>query len=55
MGLKTLADQFDLIKDSTNLKGKTLGITGASRWIGLEIAKNTAIDGANIAFFAKTT
>ncbi|HXD05263.1 MAG TPA: NAD(P)-dependent oxidoreductase [Burkholderiaceae bacterium] len=38
-----------------NLKGKTLFITGASRGIGLEIAKRAAADGANIALIAKTT
>ena len=38
-----------------NLKGKTLFITGASRGIGLAIAKRAAADGANIALIAKTT
>ena len=37
-----------------DLKGKTLFITGASRGIGLAIAKRAAIDGANIAIAAKT-
>ncbi|HML29686.1 MAG TPA: NAD(P)-dependent oxidoreductase [Hyphomicrobium sp.] len=36
------------------LKGKTLFITGASRGIGLAIAKRAARDGANIAIVAKT-
>lgn len=36
------------------LKGKTLFITGASRGIGLAIAKRAAVDGANIAIAAKT-
>jgi citronellol/citronellal dehydrogenase len=36
------------------LKGKTLFITGASRGIGLAIAKRAAEDGANIAIAAKT-
>jgi citronellol/citronellal dehydrogenase len=36
------------------LKGKTLFITGASRGIGLAIAKRAAADGANIAVIAKT-
>jgi len=37
-----------------NLKGKTLFITGASRGIGLAIAKRAARDGANIVIAAKT-
>jgi citronellol/citronellal dehydrogenase len=37
-----------------DLKGKTLFITGASRGIGLAIAKRAARDGANIAVVAKT-
>src|SRR6266568_8402366 len=37
------------------LKGKTLFITGASRGIGLAIAKRAARDGANVAIAAKTT
>lgn len=36
------------------LKGKTLLITGASRGIGLEIAKRAARDGANLVLLAKT-
>ena len=36
------------------LKGKTLLITGASRGIGLAIAKRAAADGANIVIAAKT-
>ncbi len=39
----------------SNLKGKTLFITGASRGIGLAIAKRAALDGANIVIAAKTT
>jgi citronellol/citronellal dehydrogenase len=39
----------------TNLKGKTLFITGASRGIGLAIAKRAASDGANIVIAAKTS
>ena len=38
-----------------NLSGKTLFITGASRGIGLAIAKRAARDGANIVIAAKTT
>jgi len=38
-----------------NLAGKTLFITGASRGIGLAIAKRAARDGANIVIAAKTT
>ncbi len=37
------------------LKGKTLFITGASRGIGLAIARRAAADGANIVIVAKTT
>lgn len=36
------------------LQGKTLLITGASRGIGLAIAKRAAQDGANVAVLAKT-
>ncbi|MCB9705874.1 MAG: NAD(P)-dependent oxidoreductase [Myxococcales bacterium] len=38
----------------TTLAGKTLFITGASRGIGLAIAKRAARDGANIVIAAKT-
>ena len=38
-----------------NLQGQTLFITGASRGIGLAIAKRAARDGANIVVAAKTT
>src|SRR5688572_24326750 len=38
----------------SSLKGKTLFITGASRGIGLAIAKRAARDGANVAIAAKT-
>jgi len=38
-----------------NLKGKTLFITGASRGIGLAIARRAAADGANVVVAAKTT
>ena len=40
---------------TASLNGKTLFITGASRGIGLAIAKRAAADGANIAIAAKTT
>jgi citronellol/citronellal dehydrogenase len=39
----------------SNLKGKTLFITGASRGIGEAIALRAAIDGANISVVAKTS
>ncbi|WP_043692088.1 NAD(P)-dependent oxidoreductase [Luteibacter sp. 9133] len=39
----------------TSLKGKTLFITGASRGIGLAIAKRAARDGANIVIAAKSS
>ena len=39
----------------SDLKGKTLFITGASRGIGKAIALRAAKDGANIAIAAKTT
>ena len=35
-----------------NLKGKTLFVSGASRGIGLAIAKRAAQDGANIILAA---
>ena len=38
-----------------SLQGKTLLITGASRGIGLAIARRAAADGANIVILAKTT
>ena len=38
----------------TTLKNKTLFISGASRGIGLAIAKRAAADGANVAIAAKT-
>ena len=38
----------------SNLRGKTLFITGASRGIGLAIALRAARDGANVAIAAKT-
>ena len=38
----------------SNLKGKTIFISGASRGIGLAIAKKAAADGANIVIAAKS-
>ncbi|MBP1642884.1 MAG: Dehydrogenase short-chain alcohol dehydrogenase like protein [Acidobacteria bacterium] len=38
----------------TSLRGKTLFITGASRGIGLAIAKRAALDGAHVVLAAKT-
>lgn len=43
------------VNASATLKGKTLFITGASRGIGLAIAKRAAADGANIVIVAKTS
>lgn len=40
---------------SANLAGKKIFITGASRGIGLAIAKRAAADGAMVAIAAKTT
>ena len=40
--------------DHMSLSGKTMFISGASRGIGLAIAKRAAADGANIALIAKT-
>jgi citronellol/citronellal dehydrogenase len=37
-----------------SLKGRTLFVTGASRGIGLAIARRAAADGANVAIAAKT-
>jgi len=38
----------------SQLKGKTMFISGASRGIGLAIAKRVAADGGNVALMAKT-
>ncbi len=38
----------------SNLENKTLFVSGASRGIGLAIAKRAAKDGANIILAAKT-
>ena len=43
------------LNPTRSLQGKTLFITGASRGIGLAIAKRAAADGANIAIVAKTS
>jgi citronellol/citronellal dehydrogenase len=45
---------MDNTNNQRNLAGKTLFITGASRGIGLEVAKRAARDGANIVIVAKT-
>lgn len=44
----------DMVISMSDLKGKTLFITGASRGIGKEIALRAARDGANICVVAKT-
>lgn len=41
-------------KNPKPFQGVTIFVTGASRGIGLEIAKKCARDGANIAIAAKT-
>jgi citronellol/citronellal dehydrogenase len=43
------------VSERRTLAGRTLVITGASRGIGLAIAKRAAADGANIVLLAKTT
>ncbi len=43
------------MSERRTLAGRTLVITGASRGIGLAIAKRAAADGANIVLLAKTT
>ena len=45
---------MSLVKNIGKLKGYTILISGASRGIGLEIAKKCAQDGANIVVAAKT-
>jgi citronellol/citronellal dehydrogenase len=42
------------VKGPNSLQGKTLLITGASRGIGLAIARRAAAEGANIVLLAKT-
>ena len=43
------------VTQTTRFSGKTMFISGASRGIGLAIAKRVAADGANKALVAKTT
>lgn len=43
------------MSETRTLQGKTLFITGASRGIGLAIAKRAARDGANVVIAAKTS
>jgi citronellol/citronellal dehydrogenase len=52
--LQTNRRKVTLSEKDKELKGKTLFITGASRGIGLEIAKRAALDGANIVIAAKS-
>ena len=54
---KEFSQNFNIKSKMLNtgkLAGKTLYITGASRGIGLDIAKKAARDGANIVVAAKT-
>ena len=44
----------EVMLNTGKLAGKTLYITGASRGIGLDIAKKAARDGANVVIAAKT-
>lgn len=46
---------FKPLEFHSNLKGKTIVISGGSRGIGLAVAKRCAQDGANIAILAKST
>jgi citronellol/citronellal dehydrogenase len=53
---KTLENTGDksLLQKKGNLKGKTVVVSGASRGIGLSIARRCAMDGANVVILAKT-
>ena len=59
MRLTQLSNQFISTQSSlqsfASLKKKTIVITGASRGIGLAIAKKCAQEGCNVAILAKTT
>lgn len=48
-------DPMPQLKAVSSLAGKVLFITGASRGIGLSIAKRAAQDGAKVVVAAKTT
>jgi citronellol/citronellal dehydrogenase len=46
---------MEIVNPTRSLQGKTLLITGASRGIGLAIARRAAQDGANVVIVAKTS
>ena len=52
--LKSIEKDKNLTKDLTNLKGKTFIISGASRGIGLDIAKKLVKNEANVVITGKT-
>ena len=53
-GRQSGPDQFEMEAEMGLLNGQVALVTGASRGIGLAIAKRAAKDGANIAIAAKT-
>ena len=52
--LKSIKKDLTLKPILENLNGKTYVISGASRGIGYNIAKNLAIAGANVTILGKT-